>query len=108
MMQYCKYCAPINGLPITVAFIMPYQTAERECFQISIKACHRNKLKEKYLDVLMSIKTSICSVADFGYELAINMWKEKKACRIYKNESSIKSFEAFLQSCFFNVTDLIK
>ena len=36
---------------------------------------------------LMTIKTSKCSVADFDYELAINMLKEKKAGRIYKNES---------------------
>ena len=37
----------------------------------------------------MTIKTSKYSVADFefDYELAINMWKEKKTCRIYKNVS---------------------
>jgi len=35
----------------------------------------------------MTIKTSKGSVADFDYELAINMWKEKKAHRIYKNVS---------------------
>ena len=35
----------------------------------------------------MKIKTSKYSVVDFDYELAVNMWKEKKACRIYKDES---------------------
>ena len=34
----------------------------------------------------MKIKTLKCSVADFDYELAVNMW-EKKTHRIYKNES---------------------
>jgi len=43
--------------------------------------------RKEFLNVLMKIKTSNCSVADFDYELAVNMWKEKKACRIYKNES---------------------
>ena len=36
--------------------------------------------------MLITIKTSKCSVADFDYETAINMWK-KKAHRICKNES---------------------
>jgi len=78
----------INCLPITFASIMPYQTAEYECqfsCRNSIKTSRHNKLKEKHLNVLMAIKTSKCSVADFDYELTINMWKEKKACRIYKN-----------------------
>jgi len=44
-----------------------------------------------FLNVLMKIKTSKCSVADFDYELAVNMWKEKKAYRTYIND-----FEAFL------------
>ena len=35
----------------------------------------------------MKIETSKCSVSDFDYELAVNIWNEKKACRIYKNES---------------------
>ena len=35
----------------------------------------------------MKIETSKCSVSDFDYELAVNMWKEKKARRIYINES---------------------
>jgi len=35
----------------------------------------------------MKIKTSKYSEADFDYELAVNIWKEKKACKIYKNES---------------------
>jgi len=39
------------------------------------------------MDALMKIKTSKCSVADFDYKLAVNMWKEKKVCWIYKNES---------------------
>ena len=34
----------------------------------------------------MKIKTSKCSVADFDYELAVNML-EKKARKIYKNKS---------------------
>jgi len=46
-----------------------------------------NGHKKKILNVLMKIKTSKCSVADFDYELAVNIWKEKKARRIYKNES---------------------
>jgi len=53
-------------------------------------------IKEKHLNVLMTIKTSKCSVADFDYELAINMWKETKACSIYKNESHQQNFESFL------------
>ena len=76
--------------PLTFALIMPYQTAELECgfsCQNSIMTSRCNKSKEKHLNVLMTIKTSTCSVADFDYELAINMWKEKKACRIYKNVS---------------------
>jgi len=44
--------------------------------------------RKKFPSVLIQIKTSKCSVADFDYELAV-MWKEKKACKIYKNESSI-------------------
>jgi len=69
---------------------MPYQTAECEhgfSGQNSIKTSHHNKLKEKHLNVLMTIKTSRFSVAVFDYELAINMWKQMKTHRIYKNES---------------------
>jgi len=33
--------------------------------------------------MLMTIKTSKYSVADFDYELVINMWKEKKYVYIY-------------------------
>jgi len=43
--------------------------------------------RKQILNVLMKIKTSKYSVVDFDYELAVNMWKEKKACRIYKDES---------------------
>ena len=80
----------INGLGITLALIMPYQTAECELgfsYQNSIKTSHCNNVKEKHLNLSMTINTSKCSVADFDYELAVNMWKEKKAHRIYKNES---------------------
>ena len=31
-------------------------------------------MNEKHFNRLMTIKTSKCSVADFDYELAINMW----------------------------------
>jgi len=89
MMQYLSVVC-INSLPITLALIMPYQTPGCECgfsCQNSTKTSHRNKLKEKHLNMLMTIKTSKSSVADFDYELTINMWKEKKAHRIYKNES---------------------
>jgi len=55
--------------------------------QNSIKTSCHNKFKEKHLNALMTIKTSKCSLADYNYELAINIWKEKKALRIYKNES---------------------
>jgi len=82
----------INCLSITFALIMPYQTAEcKHGFnsQNSIKTSCCNKLEEKHLIVLMTNKTSKCFVANFDYELpvAINMWKEKKAHRIYKNVS---------------------
>jgi len=80
----------INRLPITFALIMPYQTADYEhgfSCQNSIKTSRRNKLKQKHPNMLMTIKTSKCSVADFYFELAINMWQEKKAHRIYKNVS---------------------
>ena len=62
---------------------------------------HRNKLKEKYLNVLITIKTSKCYVADF--ELVINMWKEKKACRIYKKcliNKLLKNFCSLVFSCY--------
>ena len=81
---------------------MPYQTAEFECgfsCQNSIKTSCCNKLKGKHLNVLMPIKTSTCSVADFDYELVLNMWKEKKARIIDKNISVV---------LFFHVTDIIK
>ena len=68
---------------------MPYQAAEFEhgfSCQNSIKTSCHNKLKEKHLNMLMTIETSKCSVADFDYDLAINMWKEKEACRIYIKE----------------------
>jgi len=58
----------INSLPVTFRLIMTYQTAECECgfsCQNSIKTSRHNKLKEKYLNVFMTIKTSKCSVADF-------------------------------------------
>jgi len=48
---------------------------------------HLNGTRKIFLSVLMKIKISKCSVVDFDYELAVNMWKEKKAHRIYKNES---------------------
>ena len=80
----------INCLPIAFALMVSYQTAKFvrafSC-QNSIKTSRRNKLKEKCLNMLMTIKISKCSVAEIDYELDINMWKEKKACRIYKNES---------------------
>jgi len=78
-------CCAITGLPITFALIMSYQTGECgfSC-QNSIKTSRCNKLKDKHLNVVMTIKTSKCSVVDFDYELAIN---EKKAYRIYKNMS---------------------
>jgi hypothetical protein len=43
--------------------------------------------RKNILSVLLKIETSKCSVADFDYELDVNVWKEKKARRIYKNES---------------------
>jgi len=52
---------------------MTYQTGECEhgfnC-QNAIKTSHRNKLKEKQFNVLMTIKTSKCSVADFDYGIS--------------------------------------
>ena len=80
----------INDLPITFALIIPCQIAEFEhgfSCQNSTKTNRRNKVKEKHLNVLMKLKTSKCSVADFDYDLAINIWKEKKAHRVYKNVS---------------------
>jgi len=59
--------ARFNGLPIILALMMPCQTAESEygfSCQNSIKTSHHNKLNK-------------INVADI----------EKKACRIYKNES---------------------
>jgi len=45
----------------------------------------------------MKIKASKCSLADFDYKLAVNMWKEKKVCGIYKSISVV---------LFFHVTDI--
>ena len=50
---------------------------------------HLNRHKNKFFNVLMKIKTSNCSVADFDYELAVSMWKEKKTHRIYNNVSNL-------------------
>jgi len=88
-MPYMVSVVHINDFPIIFPLIIPYQTAEIKrglSCQNSIKTSHRNKLKENHLNVLVTNKTSKCSVADFGYELAINMM-EKKPCRIYQTVS---------------------
>jgi len=60
--------------------------------------------RKKFLNVLVKIKTSKCSAADFDYELAINMWKQKKACRLYKKRVSSITFWSisvvFFSSCY--------
>jgi len=66
--HYIVSVVHINGLPVTFPLIMPYQTAECErgfSWQNSTKTSCRNKLKEKHLNVFLTIKTSTFSVADW-------------------------------------------
>ena len=70
-----------------LALIMPYQTADCErgfSCQNGITTARRNCLKEKHLNVLMTIKIEGGSPEYFDFGPAIQKWKGKKNRNIYK------------------------
>lgn len=70
-----------------LALIMPYQTADCErgfSCQNGIKTARRNRLKEKSLNVLMTIKCEGESVGEHNFKSAAYTWKTKKDRRLFK------------------------
>lgn len=70
-----------------LALIMPYQTADCErgfSCQNGIKTARRNRLKEKSINVLMTIKCEGESVGEHNFTSAAYTWKTKKDRRLFK------------------------
>ena len=70
-----------------LALIMPYQTADCErgfSCQNGIKTSRRNRLQEKHLNDLMTIKIEGPRLEDMVFQRAIISWKHKKERNIFK------------------------
>ena len=70
-----------------LALIMPYQTADCErgfSCQNGIKTSRRNRLQEKHLNDLMTIKIEGPRLEDMVFQRAIISWKHKKERKIFK------------------------
>jgi len=61
---------------------------------------HLNGTRKKFFNVLMKTNTSKWSVVDFDYELAVNMWKEKKAIKTNLINNILKHFCSLVFSCY--------
>ena len=71
-----------------LALIMPYQTADCErgfSCQNGIKTSRRSRMKEKSMNILMTIKVEGGSVETYDFSKAVHAWKTKKNRRIFSD-----------------------
>lgn len=72
-----------------LALIMPYQTADCErgfSVQNHLKSDKRNRLQEKNLNVLMTIKVAGPPVSKYDFSKAVKIWRQKVKRRLYQQK----------------------